>query len=85
MPSTWCWVGADDKLPRRVRAVYRNDPAQLRHQLDLSDWQLDFALPAEAFAFSIPATAKRIEFARPDPIVTEGIRPPPKRKSTKSK
>ncbi len=27
------WIGAEDKLPRMVRAVYRNDPAQLRHQL----------------------------------------------------
>ena len=35
------WIGADDKLPRRVRAVYSADPAGLRHQLDLSNWQID--------------------------------------------
>jgi hypothetical protein len=79
------WIGADDKLPRRLRAVYRNDPLQLRHEMDLSHWQLDSPLPAEAFTLSIPSTAKRIEFARPDPIVPEGIKPPPKHKPAKSK
>jgi hypothetical protein len=79
------WIGADDKLPRRLRAVYRNDPLQLRHQMELSHWQLDFPLPAEAFSPSIPSNAKRIEFARPDPIVPEGIKPPPKHKPAKSK
>ncbi len=29
------WIGAIDKLPRRVRAVYSVDPLGLRHQLDL--------------------------------------------------
>ena len=40
------WIGAEDKLPRMVRAVYRNDPAQLRHQMELSNWQLDLDRPA---------------------------------------
>jgi hypothetical protein len=31
------WIGADDKLPRRVRAVYSADPLGLHHELDLSD------------------------------------------------
>ncbi len=35
------WIGADDKLPRRVRATYSADPLHLRHELDLSNWQLD--------------------------------------------
>ena len=42
-------------------------------------------LPVEAFAFSAPSTAKRIEFARPDPIVPEGIKLPLKRKPAKPK
>jgi hypothetical protein len=33
------WIGAEDKLPRMLRAVYLDDPLQLRHQLELSDWQ----------------------------------------------
>ena len=28
------WIGADDKLPRMMRAVYRDDPLRLRHQMD---------------------------------------------------
>ena len=62
------WIGADDKLPRMVRAVYRNDPKQLRHQMELSNWQLDLSVPPDAFATAdIVAAAKRIDFARPDP------------------
>ena len=39
------WIGAEDKLPRMFRAVYRNDPSQLRHQMELSNWQLDLNRP----------------------------------------
>ena len=35
------WIGADDKLPRKLRAVYLNDPLMLRHDMDLSNWLLD--------------------------------------------
>ena len=66
------WIGAEDKLPRRVRAVYRDDPSRLRHQLDLSNWQLDVAVPAEAFASASASSATRIEFARPDPQLPPG-------------
>jgi len=69
------WIGAEDKLPRRLRAIYRHDPAQLRHQMDLSDWQLDLAVPADAFGSSRAQGANRIGFARPDPM------PPPKAKA----
>jgi len=65
------WIGADDKLPRLVRAVYLDDPARLRHQVEFSDWKLDGAVPADAFSSPRAAGATRIEFARPDPI------PPP--------
>src|SRR5271166_4200442 len=41
------WIGVDDKLPRLVRAVYLNDPAQLRHELAFSKWQLDPVVPAD--------------------------------------
>jgi hypothetical protein len=43
------WIGANDKLPRRIRAVYAADPLRLRHQLDLSDWRLSPVLPAGSF------------------------------------
>ena len=61
------WIGADDKLPRMARAVFRNDPQRLRHQVEFFDWQLDRAVPAGTFASPRAATAKRIPFARPDP------------------
>jgi hypothetical protein len=60
------WIGADDKLPRMARAVFHDDPSQLRHQVEFSNWQLDVAVPADAFASAQAATATRIPFARPD-------------------
>ena len=59
------WIGADDKLPRRVRAIFRADPAQLRHEMELSNWQLDGAVPPETFASAKAQAAGRMEFAAP--------------------
>ena len=61
------WIGVKDKLPRRSRAIYSNDPTQLRHQMDLSNWRLDGPVPAGAFTSARAAAAKRIPFARPEP------------------
>jgi hypothetical protein len=61
------WIGADDKLPRKLRAVYADDPSRLRHQVEFSNWRLDGQIPADAFASSRAASAPRIPFARPDP------------------
>ena len=74
------WIGAEDKLPRRVYAVYLNDRARLRHVLELSNWQLDAAVPADAFASAKAAGAERIAFARPDARDAPGMKPPPKAK-----
>src|SRR5438128_12172274 len=41
------WIGAEDKLPRSLHAIYLDDPERLRHNLILSDFQLDEAMPAE--------------------------------------
>ena len=59
------WIGADDKLPRRVRAVYSADPLSLHHQLDLSDWQLDQAMPPDAFTSEKARAAQPMKFDRP--------------------
>jgi hypothetical protein len=59
------WIGAEDKLPRRLRAVYLDDPAQLRHEMDLSDWHLDAAVAGEFFESAKAASATRIPFAKP--------------------
>lgn len=59
------WIGAKDKLPRKLRAVFRDDPAQLRHQVTFSDWALSSAIPESFFQPSAADTAQRIEFAPP--------------------
>lgn len=79
------WIGAEDKLPRRLRAVYSIDPAHLRHQLDLSNWQLDLTVPVDAFASASAASAKPIAFAHPNPKPPPEAKAPAKSKSTKSK
>ena len=79
------WIGAEDKLPRRIRAVYRDDPSRLRHDMELSNWQLDVAVPADTFKAST-GDATPIEFARPDPQMPANLRPePPRKGTTKSK
>jgi hypothetical protein len=60
------WIGADDKLPRKLRAVYLNDPLYLRHDMDLSNWKLDPKLAADTFSATKAASAIHIAFARPD-------------------
>jgi hypothetical protein len=60
------WIGADDKLPRKLRAVYLNDPQFLRHDMDLSNWKLDPKLATDTFSATKAATAMHIAFARPD-------------------
>jgi len=77
------WIGADDKLPRMIRAVYRGDPSQLRHNMELSNWQLDQAVAADAFASTRAAAAQKIDFAPPDPKHPAAVAPPAKRKAAK--
>lgn len=59
------WVGAEDKLPRLMHAIFLNDPDELRHNLVLSDWKLDAPVSADHFTSSRIAGAKRIGFAHP--------------------
>jgi len=68
------WIGADDKLPRRIRAMYRADPLALRHQVDLSNWQLDPAVTPDTFASAKAQTAGRMAFAAPAPP-PKGVKP----------
>src|SRR5262247_2392601 len=79
------WIGADDKLPRKVRATFLADPARLRHEMELSNWQLDAAVPAEAFASSSASSATRIAFTRPDLKLPPGLKPPAPGKLAKSR
>ncbi len=59
------WIGAEDKLPRLVRAIYVDDPTQSRHNLVLTNWQLDVTVPGDAFSSSKAGSARRIPFACP--------------------
>jgi hypothetical protein len=79
------WIGADDKLPRKVRAVFLDDPARLRHEMELSHWQLDATVPAEAFASSRAPSATRIAFTRPDLKLPPGLKPPVSGKPSKAR
>ena len=79
------WIGAEDKLPRMARAVFRKDPQQLRHQVEFSDWKLGGAIPAGTFTSSRAATAKRIPFAHPDPGPAPDPVPPAASEPSKTK
>ncbi len=69
------WIGAEDQLPRRVRAQFSADPLRLRHELELSDWKLDGVLPAETFASVKVAQAGRMAFAAPKVTLPPGLKP----------
>jgi hypothetical protein len=77
------WIGAEDKLPRRIRGVYRDDLAHLRHDLELSNWQLDVAVPVDAFDSASAGSANPMPFARPD-AKRPADSPPAKSKSSKT-
>jgi hypothetical protein len=74
------WIGAEDKMPRMIRAVYRTDAARLRHQLELSNWQLDLTVPGDAFASTKAGSAKPMPFAHPNRKLLQGDKPPVKGK-----
>jgi hypothetical protein len=59
------WVGTEDKLPRRIRAMFANDPLKLRHDMQLSNWQIDPTHAADTFASAKAQTAPRIPFNKP--------------------
>ncbi|MBK9116037.1 MAG: DUF2092 domain-containing protein [Betaproteobacteria bacterium] len=68
------WIGADDRLPRRMRATFAADPLALRHEMELSDWKLDPVLPPDTFASARARGAGRMAFASPAPP-PRGARP----------
>jgi hypothetical protein len=78
------WIGADDKLPRIVHAIYLDDPDHLRHNLILSDWKLDAPVSDDFFTSSKASSAKHMQFAHPNPESAPGTRPTPKTPPAKS-
>jgi len=77
------WIGAEDKLPRLVHAIYLDDPERLRHTLLLSDWQLDPSVPADTFTSAKAASANPMPFAHPHPEASPGAEPTEKGKPPK--
>ena len=69
------WVGAEDKLPRVIHAIYLDDPDHLRHNLILSDWQIDSSVSDDFFTSSRASSAKHMEFAHPHPQPGPGAKP----------
>ena len=77
------WIGVDDKLPRRIRAIFQQDPQRLRHEMDITNWQLDQPIPPETFAVAARIKdAGRMPFAGPAApagakpiIVRDGAKP----------
>ena len=61
------WIGADDKLPRRMRAVFAGDPLGLRHDMELSNWQLDPVVAPDTFVSTKAQAAGRMAFKAPGP------------------
>lgn len=68
------WIGVDDKLPRRVRAIYRADPLRLRHDLEFTNWQLGVPVTAETFTSDKAKSADRTAFAHPMAL-PPGVKP----------
>jgi hypothetical protein len=66
------WVGTEDKLPRRIRAMFANDPLKLRHDMQLSNWQIEVNHAADTFASQKAQSAQRINFGKP-----VAVAPPP--------
>ena len=69
------WLGAEDKLPRRIRAQFRADPKKLRHDLELSNWQLDGPLAAETFSTAKARAGQPMAFATPGRKLPIGVKP----------
>jgi hypothetical protein len=65
------WIGVEDRLPRRFRAIYLMDRGNLRHEMELSGWRVDPKLPASTF--TLPSAARK---ARPIPFEPPAVSTP---------
>jgi hypothetical protein len=59
------WIGAQDKLPRRVQAKYVNLGKAPTITTQFSDWRLDAQIPPSTFTLQKAPGAQPIELARP--------------------
>ncbi len=70
------WIGVDDKLPRRMRAIYLDDPGAFRHDLVLSNWKVNATPAASRFVAKVPAGAGKMPFEHPAAKTPPGATPP---------
>ncbi len=59
------WIGAEDKLPRMMRATYFDEPGNYRHQVEFSHWLLNPPIPPGTFTSAAAANARRMRFGAP--------------------
>ena len=60
------WIGANDKLPRMMRAVYPKDPNKNRYESEFSNWVLNGEADDNDFVSEQALNAPRMEFKNPD-------------------
>ncbi len=59
------WIGAEDHLPRMLRARYVNEPARANYETAFSDWKINPKFAAGTFESQKAKTANKIEFEPP--------------------
>lgn len=67
------WVGTEDRLPRAIRISSADDPNRRLRTLTLSDWQIDVAVPPEAFSSLWGISSDHPDLSLPRPVGTSGI------------
>ena len=61
------WIGAEDRLPRLVQAKYLDLGKAPTITTQFHDWKLDAQIPAATFKLEKAATARQIEYVKPEP------------------
>lgn len=69
------WIGTEDKLPRRIRAMFAADPLALRHDMELSNWRLDPEIAPDAFTSPKAQSGQPIAFVNPVAAPPAGVKP----------
>jgi hypothetical protein len=59
------WIGKEDRLPRMIRAMFYDDPLNLRHSVEFTNWRLNPAVAGDGFTTAKAADAARIPFGNP--------------------
>jgi hypothetical protein len=66
------WVGKDN-LPRRLQAVYVDEPNRLRRSVVISDWKIDVPVRPEVFTQLKTDNRDHVESTEPRPVGTSGL------------